>query len=144
MRDYVFTLQLGVTIYLAANLGVVEAIAEEVSIDFAREIQPIFARRCFKCHGPGEAEGGLRLNSRAATLAELESGLSAVVPGSAEKSAILHRITSDDPDERMPPDGKPLAIRVGYAAASPEPGERSAEALLASADQALLAAKRAH
>ena len=44
----------------------------------------------------------------------------------------------------LPPDGKPLAIRVGYAAASPEPGERSAEALLASADQALLASKRAH
>jgi mono/diheme cytochrome c family protein len=81
---------------------------EEGKIDFAREVQPIFAKKCYKCHGPGEAEGGLRLNSREATLAKLESDEFAVVPGKADSSAIVHRITSTDKDERMPPEGKPL------------------------------------
>jgi mono/diheme cytochrome c family protein len=78
------------------------------TIDFAHEIQPILARRCFKCHGSGEAEGGLRLNTREGALAELDSGDFAVVPGKSAMSAILHRITSTDKDERMPPEGKPL------------------------------------
>ena len=88
---------------------------EEGSIDFAREVQPIFAKRCYKCHGPGKNEGGLRLNSREAALAELDSGEVAVNPGKVESSAILHRITSTDDDERMPPKGKPLTEKEAAA-----------------------------
>ena len=34
-------------------------------VDFAREIQPVLARRCFACHGPDTAEAGLRLDQAA-------------------------------------------------------------------------------
>ena len=65
----------------ALLLGCTVAVGEEGNVDFAREVQPIFAKRCYKCHGPGKNEGGLRLNSREAVLAELDSGEVAVSSG---------------------------------------------------------------
>ena len=32
----------------------------------------------------------------------------AITPGSLKESAIIHRISSDDPDEVMPPKGDPV------------------------------------
>src|SRR5688572_15892849 len=81
----------------------------DTKIDFGRDIQPIFAKRCFPCHGPDKNEGGLRLNKRESALAELESGARAVVPGDSKRSALLTRISAEDDGERMPPEGKPLS-----------------------------------
>jgi mono/diheme cytochrome c family protein len=78
------------------------------AVDFGRDIQPIFAKRCFACHGPDKGEGGLRLNRRETALAVLDSGEHAVVPGKPEASELLRRITAEDESERMPPEGKPL------------------------------------
>ena len=83
--------------------------AEQSDVDFAREIQPIFAKHCYKCHGPNEAEAGLRLSSREASLAELDSGDRAIVPGDAKASMMLARLRAADESERMPPAEKPLA-----------------------------------
>jgi hypothetical protein len=83
--------------------------ASRQKVDFAREVQPILAKRCFFCHGNDKAEGGLRLNKRESVIAALESGEHAVVPGNIEKSALLQRISSTEESERMPPEGKPLA-----------------------------------
>ena len=74
-------------------------------VDFAREIQPLLASRCLRCHGPGEKEGGLTFATRSGALAKLESDKRAIVPGDSQASEILRRITSEDPDERMPPSG---------------------------------------
>ena len=35
------------------------------TVDFARDIQPLLADRCVKCHGPEEQKGGLRLDAKA-------------------------------------------------------------------------------
>lgn len=78
------------------------------AIDFRRDVQPILAQRCFRCHGPDQAEGGLRLSSRDGAFAELDSGERAVVVGKPQESALLHRVTTDDDTLRMPPEGKPL------------------------------------
>src|SRR5690606_36246658 len=50
-------------------------------------------------------EGGLRLDTAAGATAEADSGSRAIVPGDLEASALVRRITSSDPDERMPPEG---------------------------------------
>lgn len=65
--------------------------------DFAREVRPILSK-CVACHGPDVQENGLRLDTP-----EGSRKLKAIVPGSPEKSAILLRVTSQDPDVRMPP-----------------------------------------
>jgi len=80
--------------------------AQEPSFD--RDIQPILASKCLKCHGNDEAEAGLRLTNPNDAVAVLESGLQAVNPGNADESELLRRVASEDPAERMPPDGPPL------------------------------------
>lgn len=82
--------------------------SKPADIDFAKEVQPLLARRCFACHGPDDAEGGLRLDNREGALAELESGAFAIVPEAPDESALLERIASDEEGVRMPPEGKPL------------------------------------
>jgi hypothetical protein len=77
-------------------------------VDFSRDIQPLLAKRCFSCHGPDTREGGLRLDQAAGATAELDSGSRAIVPGTSSESEILARITSDDPDIQMPPEGPRL------------------------------------
>ena len=73
--------------------------------DFGRDVRPILANRCFKCHGPDEAtrSGGLRLDRREEALAEADSGERAIVPGHPEDSQLVQRIGSTDPDVVMPP-----------------------------------------
>ncbi len=76
-------------------------------VDFASEIRPIFASRCFKCHGPDpEArQAGLRFDVREDATAALKSGARAVVPGEPAASELLRRIRPSDPSKRMPPPG---------------------------------------
>ncbi|TWT75345.1 PSD1 and planctomycete cytochrome C domain-containing protein [Allorhodopirellula solitaria] len=77
-------------------------------LDYAQDVQPLLARRCFSCHGPDQAEGGLAFHSAELALVESESGEYAIVPGDPEFSAMLTRVSSDDEYERMPPEGDPL------------------------------------
>jgi hypothetical protein len=76
------------------------AVARGADADFQFVIRPILARNCFACHGPdeGHREADLRLDVREAAV---EFG--AITPGSPDDSELVRRISSDDPDERMPP-----------------------------------------
>ncbi len=78
--------------------------AAEPPPDFARDVRPILARHCFKCHGPDETtrKGKLRLDLPAAATAPAKSGKPAIVPGKVSESELVARILSTDPDEVMP------------------------------------------
>jgi hypothetical protein len=84
------------------------AVVRAEPVDFSRDIQPLFAKRCFSCHGPDTQEAGLRLDQIAGATAALDSGSRAIVPGKNAESEILARITSSDPDTQMPPEGPRL------------------------------------
>ncbi len=85
--------------------GTIVSAAEEKPIDFSRDILPLLSETCFKCHGPDQAnrEAGLRLDKHEGALAKLESGKIALVPGKSSESSLYQRITSRDPELRMPP-----------------------------------------
>jgi len=87
--------------------------AEEKEIDFGRDIRPILSGKCFHCHGPDpeSREAGLRLDLEENAKAELDSGLTAIVPGHADESELVARIIAEDEFTRMPPPeiGKPLS-----------------------------------
>ncbi|MFN0128521.1 MAG: PSD1 and planctomycete cytochrome C domain-containing protein [Verrucomicrobiales bacterium] len=85
---------------LAASVGL--AAAEPVN--FSREVLPVLSDRCFSCHGPDEKhrKADLRLDVESAAKAVGENG-AAIVPGAPEKSLLVERILSKDPDELMPP-----------------------------------------
>ena len=60
----------------AASLGFsTVVIAKDGEALFESEIRPLLATRCVSCHGPDKADGGLRLDSRAAISVPLASGL---------------------------------------------------------------------
>jgi len=73
-------------------------------IDFSRDVRPILSDRCFSCHGPDEKarQAELRLDQRDEAIGDRD-GSNAIVPGDAEKSELVRRILSDEPDVRMPP-----------------------------------------
>src|SRR5262245_33689693 len=78
-------------------------------VDFNRDVRRILSDNCFKCHGPdaGERKGGkkgkgLRLDTPEGAFADLD-GHSAIVPRNPEKSEVVRRITTEDPDDKMPP-----------------------------------------
>ncbi len=90
-----------IAIILGASFGATPA----RSVDFSREIQPILASHCFRCHGPDDAQrqAGLRLDNATTATAPLASGKRAVVAGNPAESELIRRINSNDPAERMPP-----------------------------------------
>lgn len=77
------------------------------SVDFHREVLPILARHCAKCHLGDRAKGGLRLETREHLLQGGDSGSAAVV-GASARSLFIERITESDPEFRMPQDAEPL------------------------------------
>ena len=76
--------------------------------NFARDIQPLLAAHCLKCHGPEKQKAGLRLDHRASALQGGDDG-PVIAVGQSHASPLLQRVTSQDPDQIMPPEGSPLS-----------------------------------
>ena len=85
--------------------------ATAAEVRFNRDVLPILSAKCFACHGVDKARrtADLRLDVREVALADRD-GVPAIVPGRPEQSELIRRISSSDPDERMPPqdEGEPL------------------------------------
>ena len=84
----------GFRVTLACFFGALLPLAA-APLDFARDIRPLLSDACYNCHGPDAKarKGDLRLDDRAAAL-----GAGVLADGE-----MLRRLTSTDPDERMPP-----------------------------------------
>lgn len=74
---------------------------------WSRDIAPILAANCSRCHGPDKRKGGLALHTPSAVLAGAGSG-PVLVPGDPGASVLMERVLLplDDMDH-MPPEGKP-------------------------------------
>ncbi|MBI1313718.1 DUF1553 domain-containing protein [bacterium] len=98
MRTMLFALSV-----LVMPVAVASA-ADAPRVSFEKDIRPLLSDRCFHCHGPDEKtrEASLRLDRRDAALAS-HDGETAIVPGKPEASGVWQRISSDDPDLKMPP-----------------------------------------
>ena len=73
---------------------------------FERNVRPVLAGSCVKCHGEKKQSGGLRLDSREAMLKGGETG-PAIVPGNPQGSLLIKAVRHADEDLKMPPN-KPL------------------------------------
>jgi hypothetical protein len=73
-------------------------------VDFAKDIKPIFADRCLKCHGPEKQESGFRLDRKADALEGGKSG-PAIEVGKSADSLLIRYVAGTDADIIMPPQG---------------------------------------
>src|SRR5690606_5255651 len=84
-------------------------LSSDEEVDFSAEVKPIINKHCISCHGGVKQNGGLSFLFVEEAFAKTESGKPAIVPGDAEHSELIRRLTSDDPEERMPYDSPPLS-----------------------------------
>jgi len=103
---------LGALLLVPLLLGAAPAIDESKlpppatkRIDFAHDIQPIFANICLRCHGPERPKSRFRLTDRASALKGGNNGID-IIPGESAKSPLIHYTARLVPDMEMPPEGK--------------------------------------
>ncbi|WP_266362949.1 DUF1553 domain-containing protein [Tellurirhabdus rosea] len=82
--------------------------AFESKVDFNTQIKPILNKNCIACHGGVKKVEGFSLLFRHEAVAPTKSGKPALIPGDADASEMIRRLTAEDPDERMPLDAPPL------------------------------------
>src|SRR5213593_1078460 len=93
----------------ARHLLWVSALATAVSapsaVSFNRDIRPIMADTCFRCHGPDKNArmAGMRLDIRDEALKPTRSGAVPIVPGDPDRSAIVQRVFAAAPRTMPPP-----------------------------------------
>ncbi|MBL9136829.1 MAG: ankyrin repeat domain-containing protein [Verrucomicrobiales bacterium] len=76
------------------------------SVDFPRDIRPILERSCVRCHSGEKPKGGYALTTRELALKGGQSGEPGLIPGSAERSALLRFVQDQVEDLEMPPVAK--------------------------------------
>ena len=74
-------------------------------LTYATDIQPIFVKSCYPCHGPKSArpKGKLRLDTLELILKGGEDGPALVKGNSAKSTMVAQLCYQGDPDDYMPP-----------------------------------------
>lgn len=102
---WVFLLSLVHAASLMADPGEVSSLppAAEGPVRFAEDVEPLFRRHCYACHGPERQESGLRLDSKAKAMAGGDHGPAIVAGKSAHSRLILVAAGLDTEIGAMPP-----------------------------------------
>jgi mono/diheme cytochrome c family protein len=80
--------------------------AAKTRIDYARDIEPLLAARCYLCHGPQQQMSGLRLDRK-------DAALKFIQPRNSAASLLIHMVAGVD-KKVMPPTGPRLtAAEIG-------------------------------
>ncbi|MBI3416557.1 MAG: PSD1 domain-containing protein [Verrucomicrobia bacterium] len=108
MKKNILLLTVGVAAISVANVSTPLCSAAPAAIDFRRDIESIFVKRCYECHGPDQQKSKLRLDTKANAFRGGKSGKPSIVPGKSSESEIIRRVTSTDSDEMMPSKGARL------------------------------------
>lgn len=87
-------------------------ISTGTTIDFNRQIRPIFEEKCIYCHGPDKEKGDFRMDSEDRALKGGTSLMPLYVKGKSAESAIIKHITGVDDEDFpiMPPKKEKKAV----------------------------------
>src|ERR1700740_2494210 len=104
-------LALGVTVTIEGACSRVPLLSRGsgTPVDFSRDIRPILNQNCSSCHGGVRQKGGVSFSFREEALGKGKSGLPTIVPGDPDASELIKRVTSQDPETRMPFHATPLS-----------------------------------
>jgi mono/diheme cytochrome c family protein len=134
-----------ISLWAVAVLPALEVAAEPV--DYLRDVKPILAKNCFKCHGPDKQQSKLRLDTAAFMLKGGKTGPVVVVGKSAE-SRLIDAVTGTNGAPAMPPKTDPLAkddvaiLRNWIDAGAPAPADEVPEKPIAQRHWAFQPVKR--
>jgi len=78
-------------------------------VDFSAEVKPILNKHCIGCHGGVKKSGGLSFLFEEEAFQVADSGRPSIIRGKAAHSEFILRLTSDDPELRMPYNADPLS-----------------------------------
>jgi hypothetical protein len=81
----------------------------QVTVDFEKDVKPIFESTCFRCHGPERPKSRLRLDNRESALKGGDNGVD-IIPGDSAKSPLVYYVARVVEDMEMPPPGKGEAL----------------------------------
>ncbi|HZL86993.1 MAG TPA: DUF1549 domain-containing protein, partial [Pirellulaceae bacterium] len=99
---------------ILASLGLASVAAAADEVDFLRDVRPILATRCYRCHSDSldKKEAGLALDKFDTLMKGGDEG-AVIVAGKSGESKLIERVTATD-DTRMPQEGAPLtAEQIG-------------------------------
>jgi hypothetical protein len=94
---------------ILAFVAVSHAGSHAGTIDFVRDVRPIFENHCYDCHSGDTRKSGLRLDVKSAAMKGGDHHGPDILPGNAKDSPLIHFITTDDEDKIMPPKGGRLS-----------------------------------
>lgn len=96
----------GLTAFLVLLGG---AMSARAAVDYVKEVKPILAQHCYKCHGAVEQKSGMRLDTVALALKGGKHG-PAIVPGRSGESRLIQAVRGKADDlKQMPLKMSPLA-----------------------------------
>jgi hypothetical protein len=87
-----------------------DELAADGGVDYARQVKPLLAARCYSCHSPLNHQSDLRLDTAALAVQGGARG-AAIVPGDGQGSLLIQALRGTADTGRMPPEdeGPPLA-----------------------------------
>jgi hypothetical protein len=77
------------------------------TIDFVRDVEPIFANKCYRCHGPARQRSDFRLDVRQVAMTQGSLYAPNIIPGNSDLSPLI-QFVGNDGDLKMPPEGPGL------------------------------------
>src|SRR5258708_35235603 len=97
----------GLRVLLSNGLNLVAAVtlaaSQPATVEFNRDIRPIFSDRCYACHGPDQAKRKSKLRLDIETGAKVDlGGRFGIVPGDLSNGEVIRRVTADG-SRGMPP-----------------------------------------
>lgn len=93
---------------LSLSLALLAPVIASASVDFVRDIQPIFQERCYQCHGPQKQEAALRFDHKPSAMKGGDNG-PVILPNKATESKLVHVLRGTNPKLKMPRKGGPLS-----------------------------------
>jgi len=78
-------------------------------VDYNSQVKPILNKHCISCHGGVKKNGGFSLLFEEEAKGKTKSGKLAIVSGHPDQSEMIKRLTSSNPEERMPYEKAPLS-----------------------------------
>ncbi len=82
---------------------------DAATVDFVREVRPIFEKHCYSCHGEAKQKSDFRLDIKSEAFKGGEAYGPSIIAGKAADSPLIQFVADENADLRMPPEGERLS-----------------------------------